>query len=465
MARVKRIYLATPMEHQLEVLRDPARNKVLACGRRWGKTKVGEIACVEGHGPRHSGFKGALDGGNVWWVAPIYPQSTMIWRALKTSLKDCWIEKLENERRIVLPGGGSITVKSADHPDSLRGDGLDGCVLDEAAFMVSDAWAACIRPALSDKRGWAMFLTTPRGLNWFYELWMDVPYREGWARWQRPSSDNPIMDEKEIEASRRDVGSHLFSQEFEAQFLSLSGGLFKAEWFEHRYDRQGEHHYLLEGGLVVRHDDLVRFATVDLATSLKTSADYTVIASFGRAPDGRLLLLDVDRQRREGPDIVPAMQRAVARWGLCVVFVERSGFQLSIVQAASRAGVPTRELTPDRDKVSRALPVTAALQGGRLLLPRTASWLDGLTSELLGFPEAPHDDQVDVLSYGVAAVRELGLQSMFTGPPPRDEPEDEDDPDEDTSEDGHGLPRGRKARQAQKERYYARLGVWRGPSR
>ena len=53
------------MAHQLDVLRHPARNKVVVCGRRWGKTKVGEIACVEGHGPREGGFRGALDGGNI----------------------------------------------------------------------------------------------------------------------------------------------------------------------------------------------------------------------------------------------------------------------------------------------------------------------------------------------------------------------------------------------------------------
>ncbi len=420
------------MPHQIDVLRHPARNKVLACGRRWGKTKTGELACVEGHGPRVGGYRGAIDGGNIWWIAPSYPIASMIWRSLKRSLKDCWVSKNENERRIVLPGDGSISVKSADNPDSLRGDGLDGAVLDEAAFMKHEAWAACIRPALSDRRGWAMFLTTPNGMNWFHDLWQDVPHREGWARWQRPSGDNPLITPAEIQAARRDVGPYLFSQEYEAQFLITGGGLFKEAWFDHRHDRVGEHHYQLEGGPTLHLDEMRRYATVDLATSLKTTADYTVIAVFGRAPDGRLLLLEIDRARREGPDLVPAMASAVDRWGLSLVFVERAGFQLAIIQAAQRAGLPVREIKPDRDKVARALPVTAALEGGRLLLPRSAPWLEDLIAEHLAFPNGAHDDQVDAVAYGLAASGELGTGGGLPGPEgpdPWEEDEEEWDPD------------------------------------
>ena len=106
--KTPRIYLSEPMPHQLDVLRHPARNKVLACGRRWGKTKTGELACVEGQGPRKGGHRGALDGGTIWWVAPTFPIASMIWRSLKSSLRDGWVEKNENEPRIVMPGGGSI---------------------------------------------------------------------------------------------------------------------------------------------------------------------------------------------------------------------------------------------------------------------------------------------------------------------------------------------------------------------
>lgn len=403
-----KVYLSEPMAHQLEVLRHPARNKVVVCGRRWGKTRTGQLACVEGHGPRHGGLRGALDGANVWWVAPTFPIASMIWRDLKRSLRDGWGEKNENERRIVMPGGGSITVKSADNPDSLRGDGLDGCVLDEAAFMKQDAWAACIRPALSDKRGWAMFLTTPCGMNWFQRLWQDVPNRRGWERWQRPTSDNPLVLAEELAAARREVGPYLFAQEYEAQFLSAGGGLFKEPWCQHRYDWIGASHLELEGGQVVELEQLRRVAAADLAVSVKSTADYTAIVTLGVAPDRRMLLLDVERRRCEGPDIVPLMRRVLDRWRAPVLWVERVGFQLALLQQARREGLPVREAPADRDKVSRSMPVTAALEGGQLLLPASAPWLEDFMTELLSFPNAAHDDQVDALAYAVA-VRHVGM--------------------------------------------------------
>lgn len=395
------VVLPEPLPHQLGVLRDGARIKIVVCGRRWGKTTAGLLATVEGHGPRIGGFSGAIEGGSIWWVAPSYPVSSMIWRNLKHALRGAWIEKNENERRIVLPGGGSITVKSADNPDSLRGAGLDGVVLDEAAFMAREAWAEGIRPALADRQGWAMFLTTPNGTNWLYDTFQTAATTPGWARWQRPTADNPKIPPAELDAARAELGSYAFSQEFEAQFLTPGGGFFKAEWFDHHYEPAGEGRMRLDTGEVVSLSSLTRFAAVDLATSVKSSADYSVIGVFGAMPDKRMLLLDVDRARREGPDLVPAMAAAVKTWALSAVWVEKVAFQLALIQEARRAGLPVREVVPDRDKIARALPATAALEGGRVLLPRQAPWLRDFQSEVLAFPNGAHDDQVDVLAYAV----------------------------------------------------------------
>lgn len=415
-----RIRLPRPLPHQLDVLRHGARIKIVVCGRRWGKTTAGMLAVLEGHGPREGGHIGALEGGTIWWVAPSYPIASLIWRDLKRALRDAWVEKNENDRRIVLPGGGSVTVKSADNPDGLRGVGLDGVVLDEAAFMQEEAWTQGIRPALADRRGWAMFLTTPCGQNWLHGLWLQAEQRTDWARWQRPTSENPRVLAEELEAARAEIGSYGFAQEFEAHFVTPGGGLFRAEWFEHRYERLSDGAFALPEGGVVRLADLRRFATVDLAASTRTTADYTVVGIFGATADRRLLVLDVDRGRREGPDQVPAMRRAVERWGLTTVWIEKVGFQLSLIQQAVRSGLPVRELVPDRDKVARALPATAALEGGRILLPRTSPWLRDFEHELLAFPHGAHDDQVDVLSYAVAALRMSYVEvRVATGGPPQ----------------------------------------------
>lgn len=401
----------------MEVLRDPARVKVVVCGRRWGKTTAGLLATVEGHGPRQGGFKGALEGATIWWVAPSFPIASLIWRNLKRALRGAWVEKNENERRIVLPGDGSVTVKSADNPDALRGTGLDGVVLDEAAFMMQAAWSEGIRPALADRQGWACFLTTPRGTNWLYDLFQAAATTPGWARWQRPTSDNPRVPATELDAARGELGSYAFSQEFEAQFLTPGGGFFKTEWFDHRYDATSDGGFGVGGTATVASSALRRFGTVDLAASLRTTADYSVVLSAGVAPDGRLLVLDVDRARREGPDLVPAMKRAVDRWQLGTIWVEKVGFQLSLIQDARRQGLPVRELVPDRDKVARALPATAAFEGGRILLPRHATWLRDFEAELLAFPNGQHDDQVDCLSYAVAAAKQGWASSPLLADP------------------------------------------------
>lgn len=395
----------------MAVLRDPARVKVVVCGRRWGKTTAGLLATVEGHGPRVGGYRGALEGATIWWVAPSFPVASLIWRNLKRALRGAWIEKNENERRIVLPGDGSITVKSADNPDALRGAGLDGVVLDEAAFMAQAAWSEGIRPALADRQGWALFLTTPKGQNWLYDLYVSAATTPGWGRWQRPTSDNPRVPAAELDAARAELGAYGFSQEFEAVFLTPGGGFFKEDWLGTRWVREGEAFLLTSAtatpARTVAATDLIVFSTVDLAASVRTTADYSVVMTFGRAPGDRLLLLDVDRARREGPDVIPAIRRAVAKWGARTVWIERVGFQLALVQDARRQGIPVRELAADRDKVARALPATAALEGGRVFLPREASWLRDFETELLAFPNGPHDDQVDSFAYGVAAAREL----------------------------------------------------------
>ncbi len=399
------ILLPEPLPHQLDVLRHPARFKVVIAGRRWGKSLAGLIACVEGHGPPGSGFRGALEGGQVWWVAPTFPQGVLIWRDLKKALHGAWTEKKEKEMRIELPGGGSITVKSADDPDALRGVGLDGVVMDEAAFFSEEAWVNGIRPALADRQGWAMFLTTPSGTNWIHGIFETAESSEGWARWQRPTSENPIIPAKEMEDARRDMGELQFAQEHLAEFVTAGAGLFKPDWFEHRYAVMQEHHYRLPDGEIVHRDRLRRFGVVDLAVSTKTTADYTVVGAFGVTAKNEILILDIDRKRREGPDIVPAMKRMVERHRLPVIWVEKVGFQLSLIQQARREGLPVRELQPDRDKVSRAMPATAALEGGRVLLPTTAPWVRDFVDEVLSFPVGRHDDQVDVLSYAVEVAR------------------------------------------------------------
>ncbi len=200
------------------------------CGRRWGKTALGLQATVRGHGPQRGHRKGAIDGGKIWWVAPDYPTASEIWRDLKRACRPVWSHKDEVERRVELPTGGSVTVKSAHDPESLVAVGLDGLVMDEAAKIKQEAWYGSLRPTLSDRGGWSLFISTPKGHNWFYDLFENAGRDDGWARWQRPTSDNPLIPAAELEAARRDSPRY-FGQEYEAQFVSMEGAEWPPEYF------------------------------------------------------------------------------------------------------------------------------------------------------------------------------------------------------------------------------------------
>jgi hypothetical protein len=224
------------MRHAVPILMAPDRFKLLICGRRWGKTGSGLLAALRGHGAYRGQFRGAIDGARIWWVAPDYSQiqSSKIWDDLKRATQGAWIRKLEVEREIILPGGGSITVKSADNEDALRGPGLDGLIMDEAAFIKPEIWRQILRPALADKQGWAMLATTPNGKNWIHNLHQLVKRGEmpGWGTWRSPTRDNPLVTESELESIKREIGPRAFAQEFEAEFTESEGAIFPASYFE-----------------------------------------------------------------------------------------------------------------------------------------------------------------------------------------------------------------------------------------
>ena len=152
-----------------------------------------------------------------------------------------------------------------------------------------------------------------------------------------------------------------------------------------------------------------RFATVDLAASTKTTGDYTVVSVVQALSDHRNLVLHVERTRLEGPDQVPMLRNLMARYGIGYFGVERIGYQLSLIQAARRAGLPVREIDVDRDKVSRALTLAAQMEAGQWWFPVDAPWLRELETELVTFPNGAHDDQVDALAYAAIERTHSGV--------------------------------------------------------
>ena len=208
----------TPHRSQMAVHNHPARFKVLAAGRRWGKTLLGVHECLDV----------ASKGGRAWWVAPSYKMGEVGWRPLRKMGVAIGAEVRRVDRQIILPNGGEVQVRSADNPDNLRGEGLDFAVLDECAFMPESVLNEAIRPALSDRNGTAIFISTPKGRNWFWRIYQrGIVKQNEWAAWRLPTSDNPHIDKSEIESARQTLPDSIFKQEYLAEFLENEGAVFR----------------------------------------------------------------------------------------------------------------------------------------------------------------------------------------------------------------------------------------------
>ena len=216
------VHLKLPPFHprQREIALDDSRFRVAACGRRFGKTRLGAALCV----------KTAADGKRAWWIAPTYKVSEVGWRMIRRlsqQVPEAIIR--QGDRTVTFPNGGEVVVRSADNPDSLRGEGLDFVVFDECAFINEAAWVEAIRPSLADRKGRALFISTPKGHDWFWRLWQRCVSDDDheWRGWQLPTVDNPFIDPAEIEAARAGLPERIYQQEFLAMFLDDAGGVFR----------------------------------------------------------------------------------------------------------------------------------------------------------------------------------------------------------------------------------------------
>ena len=207
---------------QREVSSSPARFRVVIAGRRWGKTHMAcrELARFARHPDRR-----------IWYIAPSYRMAKQIaWDHLKARLYSLnWIAKVnESDLSIKLVNGSQIALRGADNPDSLRGVFLDFCVFDEFAMIDEKAWTEVIRPALSDRQGSAMFISTPMGRNWAFDLYnRGVDKTEhSWESFTYTTLEGGNVTEAEIESARTDMDEKQFRQEYLASFETYEGVIY-----------------------------------------------------------------------------------------------------------------------------------------------------------------------------------------------------------------------------------------------
>ena len=204
---------------QGEVFNNRTRFRVLVAGRRFGKSY---LACIEL-------LRGAIEnpGGTYFYCAPTYRMAKDIsWKVLKRLVPNSWVKaKNETDLKLELVNGSMIELKGTENAMALRGRSLSGVVLDEAAFMEAEVWFEVIRPALADKQGWGLFISTPDGTaSWFYELWQYAASGDSnWKRWCYTTIEGGNVPPEEVEAARAQLDARTFRQEFEASFENLSG--------------------------------------------------------------------------------------------------------------------------------------------------------------------------------------------------------------------------------------------------
>ena len=208
---------------QAAITRCTQRFRVVIAGRRFGKThlSVREL-CKAASQPDKE----------IWYCAPTYKQAKMIvFKKLRKKLVSLrWVSKInETSLSFELKNGSTISLKGADNYDSLRGVGLDFLVMDEFADIDPEAWFETLRPTLADKMGRALFIGTPKGMNWAKDLYdMAEEYPEEWASFQYTTEDGGNVSIEEIEAARRTLDEKTFNQEFRATFETFSGRVFYA---------------------------------------------------------------------------------------------------------------------------------------------------------------------------------------------------------------------------------------------
>ncbi|MEP7284331.1 MAG: terminase family protein [Chloroflexota bacterium] len=220
----RQIELTLPAMHpaQLEVFNCPARYRVLSKGRRFGGSMLGAIEAVACASQR----------GQVWYVCPSFPMATERWTEL------CILARqypettiLEGPRSITFPGGGKITVKSAHEPNSLRGSGLDLIVLDEAAYIqdLLKLFGEVLLPTLLDRKGRALFISSPNGLNAFRTLFVRGldPLKPSWESFTFGTASNPYVSTDDVAAMRSEMTEMQAMQELDAQFVDFNGSVFR----------------------------------------------------------------------------------------------------------------------------------------------------------------------------------------------------------------------------------------------
>ena len=390
---------------QEEVFYDEARYKVVAAGRRFGKSF---LACVTLFVEASKTEKVRSDGEvidltmeKVYYVAPTFTQGKeILWPLMKELGHDLIAQAYENEASLRLLNGRTIHIKGADRPDSLRGTGLSYVVLDEYAFMKEEVWEMIISPQLARSEGGALFIGTPDGKNHFYELFNrgQDPLFTQWRSWHFPSIDNPFLPKAEIEEARERMSAERFAQEMEASFDTGAGVILTADMFHIVSDIPYPHDMYIAA-------DLAGFEKVEGGRKMKKLDDHAIAVVANHALgwticniiygkwDTRETALRLVKSYRDYKPLKFGIEKGMAK-NAVMPYLED---EMNRLNSYFRVEDLTHGNQRKTDRVAWALQGRA--EKGRIGLLK-GEWNRDFLQQAQDFPsKLAHDDLVDAVSY------------------------------------------------------------------
>jgi len=378
---------------------------VVGAGRRFGKSYLARVNLLV------EALKMTNDQGydisdtSVYYIAPTFNQAKdIMWQSLKTMAAPFTKKVRENECILTLTNGRQIHLKGSDRPDTLRGVGLSYVVMDEYAFMKEEVWTAIIRPVLADVRGGAMFIGTPDGKNHFYDLFLQAE-RGGdngqWAAWTFSSIENPLLDPAEIASATKDMPLAYVKQEFEANFSSFGGTVFKDTMIVEA-DRSKD----FDGEIFMTVDPAGYSDITNLTKGQTKRLDETAISIVKTGQEG-WYVIDIVTGRWDVRETAIKILRLAQVHKPVAVGIEKGALKQALMPYLQdnmrrlNTYPPIREVSHHNQKKQDR--IVWALQGrmeqGRLIFG-PGDYLDKVKNQLLDFPNPmTHDDMIDSLAY------------------------------------------------------------------
>ena len=379
---------------QQDVWADETRFKIVAAGRRTGKSRLAAWLLIVN----------ALQAGkgHVFYVAPTQGQARdIMWQTLMELGHPVISGSHINNLQIKLVDGATISLKGADRPETMRGVSLKFLVMDEYADMKPEVFEQILRPALADQKGSAMFIGTPMGRNHFYELYKYAELDDDptYKAWHFTSYDNPLLDPSEIDIAKRSMSSYAFRQEFMASFEARGSEMFKEDWvsFGEEPD-QGDYYIAI---------DLAGFEEVGKKRTKNTKLDETAISIVKVGDDGNWFVDNIIYGRWTLDETAVKIFQAVRDYSPISVGIERGIAKQAVMsplmdlQKKYAQYFRIEELTHGNKKKTDR--VMWSLQGrfeNNTITLNKGEWNSRFLDQLFQFPDPlTHDDLVDSLAY------------------------------------------------------------------